>query len=218
MTQTRRILLLAHHLTSTKFKTMTPTVSAPQDAGSTPAWSNDLWRKSCWNGDGSADKFAFFDGVTGAPGLQLLKQAGLVLPPDSICKDAEYTLSKNVSGKLQVLDSACGTGVLTRLLLENATPDLRERGVDVLAGDISENMVKRAEEHFKKEEYSKVRARVLDSMVRWYSELAERIRADSVALYLTMQKSDLPDESFDVYMLNFGYMLMPDPDQALAGA
>jgi hypothetical protein len=32
-----------------------------------------------------------------------------------------------------------------------------------------------------------------------------------------LQKSDLPEESFDVHMLNFGYMLMPDPDQALAG-
>ena len=152
----------------TNTDTTMPTASMTE--GTDSSKTLEQWKSACWNSTGAGDQFAFFDGVTGAPGLQLLQQAGLAPSSDS-SEDAEtpfqkHVLAKKNSGKLHVLDAACGNGVLTRLLHDNATPALRESGYDVLAGDISENMVKRAEEHFQRAGYDHVRTRVLDSLVR----------------------------------------------------
>lgn len=87
----------------------------------------------------------------------------------------------------QVLEVAGGAG---RVGLEAAAKVGPEGSV--LCSDFSEEMVKVARERFDRLEVSNVETRALDA-----------------------QNLDLDDRSFDAVLCRFGYMLMPDPLQAL---
>jgi SAM-dependent methyltransferase len=87
----------------------------------------------------------------------------------------------------QVLEVAGGAG---RIGLQAASAVEAEGSV--LCSDFSEQMVKVAQERFARLEVSNIETRALDA-----------------------QDLDLDDESFDAVLCRFGYMLMPDPLQAL---
>lgn len=87
----------------------------------------------------------------------------------------------------QVLDVACGTGLVTFPAADAVAP-----GGEVTATDLSDGMIKRAE------------AIAEERGIR--NVMFERMDAE---------KLDLPDDTFDVALCSLGLMYVPDPEKAL---
>ncbi|KAG8886376.1 hypothetical protein FRB97_004911 [Tulasnella sp. 331] len=76
--------------------------------------------------EGAAKRFTFFEPGTAPPADAMISQCGLLTPPST-------------PTPLIILDNACGTGIVTRLLCEK--PALEGRPFTVFFGDVSPDMI-----------------------------------------------------------------------------
>ena len=184
------------------------------------ASEQDHWNsfKAMHNADRPLDFYSYFDQVTGKPAMQLLQQIGLVesvwpagptqldsFQPDSRKALQELLSRKAPDEKLNIMDAACGNGVVTKALL--SAPDrpssLQDgpKSIRVVAGDLSPAMIKRMDE----------------MLVRqgWRGDSGETYDIVTRELDMVKYPEDLQSESFDLHLHTFGYFLLPDPDAAL---
>ena len=101
---------------------------------------------------------------------------------------ADLVSRLKIRPRMRILEVACGTGIVTRQLLDRLPPDGR-----LVATDLSEPMLAYARQKFTG----------VDG-IEWR-------QADGLAL-------PFPDESFDAFVCQFGLMFMPDKTAALREA
>lgn len=103
----------------------------------------------------------------------------------------EYSGAYEASAPRRILDSACGSGIVTAVLLASG-----KLGADdsILAGDIAAPQIEGVQKRAKESGWTNVEAKVVDA-----------------------QDTKLDSDSFDAVIISYGVMLMPRPDDALKG-
>ncbi|KAJ7587388.1 hypothetical protein C8J56DRAFT_941834 [Mycena floridula] len=126
--------------------------------------------------DDVAKSYSAVERVTGPPALALIQQAGLSVPVDR-------------GIKFEVLDNACGTGVVSTLLYDAFKG--RYDTLNLICGDFSPQMVAACKGRVEQMEGLKAEVRILDG-----------------------QAIDIPADTFTHVLTNFGFQSFP---QALLG-
>lgn len=152
--------------------------------------------QSMWKDPRNAKMYKAGEHITGPPGMDLIKQAGL--------------LQTSLARPPVILDNACGTGILTTLLYQSL-PEETLKDMELICGDISTGMIEAVQQRIDENGWKGVKAQVVDGMVRVLSLLVCN-GADR-----HFQKTGFPDNHFTHVMTNFGIMLMPEPEEALGG-
>ncbi|GAA5989954.1 hypothetical protein JCM11641_002924 [Rhodosporidiobolus odoratus] len=96
------------------------------------------------------DKFGdemvtLMEAITGPPGLDLLKQSGLL---------------SDQKEHIDVLENAAGAGILTELLKKELA---KEKKVKIVMGDVEQNMVNLAKARIEQNKWENVEAKVIDA-------------------------------------------------------
>ncbi|KAL1624820.1 hypothetical protein SLS56_007620 [Neofusicoccum ribis] len=131
-----------------------------------------------WKDPNIAEKYKAGESMTGPFAQHLIRQAGL---------DDKTP----ATGDLVVLDSACGTGIVT-LHLYAQLPDHAKARIQHTCGDISPGMIEA------------VRSRIRES--GW---------AGATAKIIDAQNMDVPSAHFTHILTNFGVVGIPDPRRAI---
>lgn len=98
------------------------------------------------------DLIARMEQATTPPARAMILQSGILSAP----------------GELKVLDNACGAGVLSAVLLEEASKELKER-MELVCGDLDQNMIGMVGARIKDKGW-KATAQIVDAQVRSFQE------------------------------------------------
>lgn len=204
-----------------------------------------------WKDPSFAQKYKTAEIVTGHFARKLIEQTGLLATATANPPDPEKT-SSSLAGEatgltpLRILDNACGTGVVSKILYEGLDEE-RKKGLEVVCGDFSESMVEFVFKRINEEGWEGARGAVVDAQVRTSTSFFPLTSKSSFYLFLTWrtslaslsflftpvnygepftkrlihwpgeQKTDLPDNHFTHVITNFAIMGMPDGIGALKG-
>ncbi|KAG8857600.1 hypothetical protein FRB96_005618 [Tulasnella sp. 330] len=127
--------------------------------------------------EGAAKRFTFFEPGTAPPADAMISQCGLLTPPST-------------PTPLIILDNACGTGIVTRLLCEK--PALEGRPFTVFFGDVSPDMIGYCKAMVKAKGWKGVKGWAIDA-----------------------QATGLPSNHMTHVLTNFGVQGFPEPIIAL---
>lgn len=107
--------------------------------------------EAMWKDPRNAKMYKAGEHITGAPGVELIKQAGLLQTP--------------LQRPAVILDNACGTGIVTALLYQTL-PKESLASMELVSGDISTGMVEAVQQRIDENGWQGVKAQVVDGMVR----------------------------------------------------
>jgi ubiquinone/menaquinone biosynthesis C-methylase UbiE len=133
-----------------------------------------------WLSDEFTSRYSTAEGITGPPASALIKQAGL----------EGYSGSE----ELNIVDHACGTGIVSELLW-NALGEEGRKNAILTCGDISEGMLSQMKERMVK--------------VGW-GDKGKVINSD-------LKNTGLPSDHFTHVIINMGVQALPNTEEALAG-
>jgi len=105
--------------------------------------------EAMWKDPRIAKMYKAGEKITGAPAVDLIKQAGLLQTP--------------LQRPPIILDNACGTGIVTALLYQTL-PKENLAGMDVVSGDISTGMVEAVQQRIDENGWKGVKTQVVDGM------------------------------------------------------
>ncbi|KAF7986407.1 hypothetical protein HWV62_31259 [Athelia sp. TMB] len=105
--------------------------------------------ESIWTDPRNAKLYKAGEHITGAPAVDLIKQAGLLQTP--------------LQRPPVILDNACGTGIVTSLLYQ-MMPEENVKNMDLVSGDISTGMVDTVKQRIEENGWKGVKAQVVDGM------------------------------------------------------
>ncbi|KAL9043447.1 MAG: hypothetical protein Q9214_003368, partial [Letrouitia sp. 1 TL-2023] len=120
-----------------------------------------------WKDAGFAQKYKTAEIVTGHFARKLIEQTGLLAAAAAKPSDPEKA-SSPAAGEatgltpLRILDNACGTGVVSKILYEGLDEE-RKKGLEVLCGDFSESMVEFVFKRINEEGWEGARGAVVDA-------------------------------------------------------
>ena len=96
----------------------------------------------------------------------MYKQSDQIMGPfaDMLLQQSKFPPPADSNSPLVVLDTACGSGVVSRHIMSLLSPEAKSR-LDLTAADISEAMITHVAKRFDTEGWSKARAIKADAMV-----------------------------------------------------
>ena len=109
-----------------------------------------------------------------------------------VTKLVDYSGVYEAQAPRRVFDSACGSGIVTAVLLASGKLAADD---SILAGDIAAPQIEQLQKRVASSGWTNVEAKVVDA-----------------------QDTKLESDSFDAVIISYGVMLMPRPDDALKGS
>ncbi|KAL9610126.1 MAG: hypothetical protein Q9167_005146, partial [Letrouitia subvulpina] len=151
----------------------TGTTSSPRasETSSQPATEEPITFKKDdhpmpWKDAGFAQKYKTAEIVTGHFARKLIEQTGLlgaaVQPSDPEKSSSPSAGEATGLAPLRILDNACGTGVVSKILYEGLDEE-RKQGLEVVCGDFSESMVEFVFKRINEEAWEGARGAVVDA-------------------------------------------------------
>lgn len=155
-----------------------------------------------WKDAGFAQKYKTAEIVTGHFARKLIEQTGILATAAANPSDSEKVSSpaaREATGltPLRILDNACGTGVVSKILYEGLDEE-RKKGLEVVCGDFSESMVEFVFKRINEEGWEGARGAVVDAQVRAF-------------ISFSLLKSKSPSHQFSSHgkhLLSHTYLLL----------